>query len=53
MHRSKLLRVIQEREIERLGSINPVSVDVRLICITNDNLKLLAEEGKISRRSLL
>ena len=43
---SKLLRVIQEREIERLGSIRPVSVDVRLICITNSDLKTLIKEGK-------
>ncbi|MDR3704467.1 MAG: sigma 54-interacting transcriptional regulator [Paludibacteraceae bacterium] len=37
----KLLRVLQQREIERLGSSAPVKVDVRIICATNRNLEEL------------
>jgi DNA-binding NtrC family response regulator len=42
----KLLRVIQEREITRLGSNKPRKVDIRLITATNKNLLDLAKEGK-------
>jgi len=35
----KLLRVLQEREIERLGGLHPVKVDVRIITATNKNLE--------------
>jgi formate hydrogenlyase transcriptional activator len=35
----KLLRVVQERVIERLGSAQPVKVDVRIIAATNRNLE--------------
>jgi DNA-binding NtrC family response regulator len=36
---SKLLRVLQEREIERLGGNHPVPVDVRVLAATNVNLR--------------
>jgi DNA-binding NtrC family response regulator len=42
----KLLRVLQERSFERLGSNNPVNVDTRLICATNRNLPELVQQGK-------
>ena len=42
----KLLRVIQEREFERIGSTVPIKVDVRIICATNQPLEKLVEEGK-------
>lgn len=43
---SKLLRVIQEGQFERLGSPHPVDVDVRVIAATNRNLALAVKEGK-------
>ena len=42
---SKLLRVLEQKEIVRLGSNSPVSVDVRIIAATNQNLEKLIEEG--------
>jgi two-component system response regulator FlrC len=42
----KLLRAIQEGEIERLGGRNPVKVNTRIIATTNKDLKQLAREGK-------
>lgn len=42
----KLLRAIQEKEIYRVGSTKPISIDVRLIAATNKDLKKLVEEGK-------
>jgi two-component system response regulator HydG len=41
-----LLRVLQEREIVRVGSNQPVKVDFRCVAATNKNLELLIEEGK-------
>ncbi|MFN3345310.1 MAG: sigma-54 interaction domain-containing protein [Chloroherpetonaceae bacterium] len=43
---AKLLRVLQEREFERLGSVKKQKLDIRLICATNRNLKDLVEQGK-------
>ncbi|MBU1096458.1 MAG: sigma 54-interacting transcriptional regulator [Bacteroidetes bacterium] len=43
---SKLLRVIQEREIERLGSEKTTEIDVRIIAATNQNLELLVDQKK-------
>jgi len=41
----KLLRVLQERTIDRLGGTKPISVDFRLIAATNRNLRLMVKEG--------
>jgi len=43
---AKLLRLLQEREFERLGSVKKQKLDIRLICATNRNLKDLVEQGK-------
>ncbi len=42
---AKLLRVLQERQFERLGGTSTVTVDVRLIAATNRSLKKSVEEG--------
>lgn len=43
---SKLLRVLQEGEIEVVGANHPRQVDVRVVAATNQNLTRLVEEGK-------
>ncbi len=42
----KLLRVLQEKEITRLGSNKPKKIDVRIISATNKDLKKEVEEGR-------
>ena len=42
----KLLRVLQEREIERVGGASPIPIHVRFIVATNQELKKLVQEGK-------
>lgn len=42
----KLLRVLQEREFERVGGEETISVDVRLICATKKDLANLVKQGK-------
>jgi two-component system response regulator FlrC len=43
---AKLLRVLQEREIDRIGGKQPVPVDVRVIATTNRELKKEIQEGR-------
>jgi DNA-binding NtrC family response regulator len=43
---AKLLRVLQEREIERIGSNKPIKIDIRVIAATNTNLEAAVLEGK-------
>jgi len=47
-----LLRVLQEREIERVGSNKPIPVDVRVLAATHRDLNALVAEGKF-RQDLL
>lgn len=42
---SKLLVVLQEREIERVGGSHPIRLDVRIIAATNRNIEQMVEEG--------
>ena len=42
---TKLLRVLQEREFEPLGAVEPVKVDVRVIAATNQDLAKLVSKG--------
>jgi DNA-binding NtrC family response regulator len=42
---SKLLRVIQEQEFERVGGLETIKVDVRLVATTNRDLRAQVEEG--------
>jgi DNA-binding NtrC family response regulator len=42
----KLLRVLQEREIDRLGDTRPMPIDVRVIATTNRSLPQLIEQGE-------
>jgi DNA-binding NtrC family response regulator len=48
----KLLRVLQEREVYPLGSNDPVSFDVRVVCATNKDLEAEAKAGRF-REELL
>jgi DNA-binding NtrC family response regulator len=43
---SKILRLLQERSIERLGGASPISVDVRVIAATNRNLEEALGDGR-------
>lgn len=42
---AKLLRFLQERVIERLGGRNEISIDVRIVCATHQNLSQLVQQG--------
>src|SRR5665213_700341 len=42
----KILRALQEREFERLGSTKPIPVNVRLVAATNRDLAKMVEEGR-------
>jgi Nif-specific regulatory protein len=42
---AKLLRVVQEREFERLGGTRTLSTDVRIVCATHRDLQKAIEEG--------
>ncbi|WP_298447365.1 PEP-CTERM-box response regulator transcription factor [uncultured Marinobacter sp.] len=42
---SKLLRFLQERVVDRVGSVKPIPVDVRVVCATHQNLAQLIENG--------
>jgi Nif-specific regulatory protein len=42
---AKILRVLQEKEVERIGSAKPIKVDVRVIAATNKNLEDMVNQG--------
>jgi two-component system response regulator AtoC len=43
---TKLLRVLQERKIERVGSSLPIKVDIRVLCATNKDLQKQVDQSK-------
>ncbi|MCW8923416.1 MAG: PEP-CTERM-box response regulator transcription factor [Gammaproteobacteria bacterium] len=43
---AKLLRFLQERVIERIGSHKPIAVNVRIVCATHQNLREKIEKGE-------
>jgi transcriptional regulator with PAS, ATPase and Fis domain len=45
----KLLRVIEEKEFERVGGMKPIRSDFRLIAATNQNLEEMVNEGKFRK----
>src|SRR4030095_11070835 len=49
---AKLLRVIEAREVERLGGAKPIPIDVRIIAATNKALQKAARDGSF-REDLL
>jgi len=46
---AKLLSVLQNRQVTRLGSNEPISIDIRLICATNASLAELANESRFRK----
>lgn len=45
----RLLRVIQEKEIVRIGGLHPIKIDVRLIAATNRDLEAMVKAGRFRR----
>lgn len=43
---AKLLRVLEEKRVTRVGGVDEITVDVRLVAATNRNLKEMVREGK-------
>jgi len=46
---AKMLRVIEEREFERIGETKPLSVDIRIIATTNSPLERLVKENRFRK----
>lgn len=46
MTQAKLLRVLQEREFTRIGGVQPIKVDVRIVAATNRNLEEMVRKGQ-------
>jgi len=42
---AKLLRVLQEKEVLRVGAVKPEKIDVRVICATNNHLEKMVKNG--------
>ena len=42
----RILRLIQDREIEKVGAVSPISVNVRIIAATHRNLSAMVQEGR-------
>ena len=46
---AKLLRVLQEKEFERVGGLKPIKVNIRFIAATNKNLPEMIKQGKFKK----
>ncbi|MDZ7673071.1 MAG: sigma 54-interacting transcriptional regulator [Halanaerobiales bacterium] len=46
---ASLLRVLQEKEITRIGGMEPIAVDVRILCSTNKDLEKEVEKGNFRK----
>lgn len=46
---AKLLRVLQEKQVRRVGAANPTKIDVRVVAVTNVDLAALVEDGRFRR----
>lgn len=46
---AKMLRVLQEKEIQKIGRNDPIKIDIRFIAATNQDLKKMVEDGKFRR----
>ncbi len=46
---AKLLRVLQEKEVDRVGGQNPIPIDVRVIATTNRDLSVMVNEGQFRK----
>lgn len=46
---AKMLRVLQEKEIQKIGRNEPIKIDIRFIAATNRDLKKMVEEGKFRK----
>lgn len=43
---AKILRVLQENEVDRIGGRQPIPIDIRVIATTNRNLEACIEKGE-------
>ena len=43
----KLLAAVEERQIRPLGSTQPIDIDIRIVCATNEDLQILVNEGRV------
>ena len=50
---AKLLQVLQDRELYRVGGTKPVRLDIRIIAATNQNLDEMVSEGNLPEGSVL
>jgi FixJ family two-component response regulator len=50
---AKLLRVLQEREVERVGGKQPLALDIRVVATSNRDIAAAVAKGSFSRRSVL
>jgi DNA-binding NtrC family response regulator len=48
-HQAKLLTVLQNRQVTRLGTNKPIDVDIRLICATNMPIYEMATQNKFRK----